>query len=280
MNRVKIPARDLYVTATDANAFHLCNLRTRRTILVPAPPQRLNLLVLSPHRGDAAFSLALSLAAWIRDGHNVTILNAFTRSLDAPFSDAGFLHENDRLSFVSAMRKKEDEAFLRHLPGAIMVDANIKDAPLRLHIPDDVVFEIPLDPNDGALVKIRKFLNRHLALPNAAFVLPLGLGGHIDHRVAREAAQSLVADLPCAFYEDLPHAFRETDIPFQAELTPIVPESPNSLDWKRKAILLYNSQIQEDTADRILEHAHAHRGGERLLANAAFVAMIPAQQPA
>jgi LmbE family N-acetylglucosaminyl deacetylase len=235
---------------------------------VPAPQPRLNILVLSPHRDDAAFSLALTLASWLHAGHTVTILNAFTRSLEAPFSDADFLHENDRLSYVSAMRKKEDEAFLRHLPGAAMVDANIKDAPLRLHCSPDVVHDIPLDPNDGALVKIRKSLTRHLTQPNPAFVLPLGLGGHIDHRVAREAAQSLVADLPCAFYEDLPDAFREPAIPLQPDLTPIYPQNPSPPAWKRKAILLYNSQIQEDTADLILGHT------ERLWANAAFATLM------
>lgn len=240
---------------------------------MPAPQPRLNILVLSPHRDDAAFSLALTLAAWLRDGHSVTVLNAFTRSLEAPFSDAGFLHENDRLSYVSAMRKKEDEAFARYLPGLTIVDANIKDAPLRLHIPEDTVYDVPLDPNDGALVKIRKSLTRHLAQPNPAFVLPLGLGNHIDHRVSLEAAQAIVADLPCAFYEDLPDAFRATEIPTQPNLTPILTPNPNSLDWKRKAILLYNSQIQEDTANQILDHARAHQNAERLWANEAFATL-------
>jgi LmbE family N-acetylglucosaminyl deacetylase len=237
---------------------------------VPAPPPRLNILVLSPHRGDAAFSLSLTLASWLHAGHTVTLLNAFTRSLDAPFSDAEFLHENDRLSFVSAMRKKEDEAFLRHLPGLTMADANIKDAPLRLHCSPDVVYDIPLDPNDGALVKIRKSLTRHLTQPNPAFVLPLGLGGHIDHRVAREAAQTLAAGLPCAFYEDLPDAFRESTQPTQPNLIPIEFASPNPLAWKRKAILLYNSQIEGETADRILTYP------ERLWANPAFAALTQA----
>jgi LmbE family N-acetylglucosaminyl deacetylase len=243
--------------------------------LVPAPQPRLNLLVLSPHRDDAAFSLALSLAAWRRAGHNVTILNAFTRSIDAPFSDADSLHENDRLSYVSAMRKREDEAFARLIPGLALVDANIKDAPLRRHCEPDVVYNIPLDPADGALVKIRKVLTRHLTLPNPAFVLPLALGNHIDHRVAREAAVSLVADLPCTFYEDLPDAFRDPTIPDQPGLTPIFTSNPNPLDWKRKAILLYSSQIETDTAARILDHARAHNDTERLWANPAFAHLFP-----
>jgi LmbE family N-acetylglucosaminyl deacetylase len=247
------------------------------TYTVPAPQSRLNILVLSPHRDDAAFSLALSLAAWIRDGHTVTVLNAFTRSHEAPFSDAGFIHENDRLSYVSSMRKREDEAFVKYLPGLTMADVNIKDAPLRLKVPEDVPYDLPLDPNDSGLVKIRKALTRHLGHINPAFVLPLALGNHIDHRVAREAASTIVADLPCAFYEDLPDAFRSSDIPAQPDLTPLYTPNPNPLAWKQKAILLYNSQIQEDTAALILDHAHAHHDAERVWANAAFASAMQPQ---
>ena len=71
----------------------------------------------------------------------MTILNVFSRSLYAPYSDAEFVHENDRLSYVSAMRRREDERFVQQmvheLPKAAkanlqMVDLNLKDAPLRL----------------------------------------------------------------------------------------------------------------------------------------------------
>jgi LmbE family N-acetylglucosaminyl deacetylase len=244
------------------------------TTPVPAP-QRLNILVLSPHRNDAAFSLALSLAAWRKAGHAVTLLNAVTRSIDAPFSDADSLHENDRLSYVSAMRKREDEAFLRLIPGITLIDANIKDAPLRRHCAPEDVYTLPFDPNDSAAFKIGKHLTRHLTQPNPVFALPLALGGHIDHRIAREAAATLAADLPCAFYEDLPDAFREASIPDeQPNLTPILTAGPNPLAWKRKAILLYSSQIETETADRILDHAHSHNDTERLWANDAFSRLI------
>ena len=45
----------------------------------------------------------------------MTVLNIFTRSRYAPYSDAGFVHENDQLSYVSAMRLREDEHFLRRI---------------------------------------------------------------------------------------------------------------------------------------------------------------------
>ena len=78
----------------------------------------LKILVLSPHRDDAAFSLSIAITNWLTARHSVTVLNVFTRSRYAPFSDAAFVHENDELSYVSAMRLREDEYFLRRITQA------------------------------------------------------------------------------------------------------------------------------------------------------------------
>ena len=248
----------------------------------------LKIIVLSPHRDDAAFSLALSIGAWLRDGHAVTIVNVFTRSLYAPYSDAESVHENDRLSYVSAMRKKEDEAFLRQIPGAAMVDLNIKDAPLRLHCSADIVCDMPVDPADGAFAKIAKALAKQTSAANTALVLPLALGHHVDHRVARDASLELSANIPCAFYEDLPYAtrdgvsidlqrFREdVDVKYHESLSPVVCYHTSSIAWKRKVALGYSSQIGEDIADLVSNFAHRYHGNERIWANEAFIAQVKA----
>ncbi len=250
------------------------------------PSKPLKIVVLSPHRDDAAFSLGLSIGAWLRDGHSVTIVNAFTRSLYAPYSDAESVHENDRLSYVSAMRKKEDEAFLRHIPGATMVDLNIKDAPLRLHCSSDIVCDMPVDPADGAFAKIAKGLAKQTAGSNTALVLPLALGHHVDHRVARDASLELSANMPCAFYEDLPYAtrdgvsidlqrFREdVGARYHEHLAPVVCYHSSSIAWKRKVALGYSSQIGEDIADLVSNFANRYHGNERIWANEAFTAQV------
>lgn len=255
---------------------------------IAAHPKPLKIIVLSPHRDDAAFSLGLSIGAWLRDGHTVTILNVFTRSLYAPYSDAESVHENDRLSYVSAMRKKEDEAFLRTVPGATMIDLNIKDAPLRLHCSADIVCDMPVDPADGAFSKIAKALTRHASAPNTAIVLPLALGHHVDHRVARDASLELSANMPCAFYEDLPYAtrdgvsidlqrFREdVDAKYHEQLSPVVCYHTSSIAWKRKVALGYSSQIGEDIAELVSNFAHRYHGNERIWANDSFIALVKA----
>ncbi len=260
----------------------------------------MKILVLSPHRGDAAFALALCLSAWLKAGHVITILNCFSRSLEAPFSDAAFTHPNDRLSYVSAMRKKEDEAFLRQLFPAktnklSMIDLNLKDAPVRLHCTEADVSERAVNPDDPALEKIRKALGRLREEGGVdALVLPLALGNHVDHRTVRDAGLPGSPSLPCAFYEDLPdstHAGVTVDLrAFHVdpatqgyeELSPVLCVVPNAAATKRRLISRYVSQLDETLLQAITIFASRY-DGERLWANQAWLdvhLLTPVHHPA
>lgn len=245
----------------------------------------MNILVLSPHRDDAAFSLSFSIAHWIAVGHTVTILNVFTRSLYAPYSDAESVHENDRLSYVSAMRKREDERFLQHVPGATMIDMNIKDAPIRLHCDSSIVCDMDIDPNDKAIAKIHNTVEKMLKESPCCLVIPLGLGHHVDHRVLRDSVLPLTPEIPCAFYEELPYAtrdgvridlsrFREdTEHRFHEELHPVLVHGTQTrpTEHKRKIALVYSSQIDAQLADVIAQFSHRYHGAERQWANDAWL---------
>ena len=251
----------------------------------------MNILVLSPHRDDAAFSLSLSISHWLAVGHRVTLFNIFTRSLYAPYSDAESVHENDRLSYVSALRKKEDERFVQQLDpkgsGLKMVDLNIKDAPIRLHCDSSIVCDMEVDPNDTCIPKIRKALTKLAEEPHAptALVLPLGLGHHVDHRTARDASLPLSTEMPCAFYEELPYAardgvsvdlsrFREdANTRFHEALYPVLCHGSHTRpsETKRRLAQIYVSQIDEQWLDVITNFSHRYHGGERLWANDAWL---------
>ena len=247
----------------------------------------MNILVLSPHRDDAAFSLSLSITHWLSVGHKVTLLNVFTRSLYAPYSDAETVHTNDRLSYVSALRKREDEEFLKHIPGATMVDLNMKDAPIRLHCDSSIVCDMDVDPEDTAMPKIRKAIQKLADAPHpfSALVLPLGLGHHVDHRVVRDASLSFSTSLPCAFYEELPYAtrdgvrvdlsrFREdTNTRLHEPLFPVLCHGTHTrpTELKRRIATLYASQIDAELADTIAGFSHRYHGAERLWANDAWL---------
>lgn len=228
------------------------------------------------------------MSQWLHSGHRVTVLNCFTRSLYAPFSDADSIHDNDRLSYVSAMRRHEDEDLLKHLKGLRMVDLNLKDAPVRLRCPAETVCDIPPDPNDHAVAKIEKALAAQvLALKIDALVLPLGIGHHVDHAVVRDACLASARSLPTAFYEDLPYA---TAMSFEGELKTLLDEIaervarlaavtvrvPGGVELKQRLTLLYNSQVDKDTAHAISKFAARYDEGERLWVTPSWLDLTPA----
>jgi LmbE family N-acetylglucosaminyl deacetylase len=254
----------------------------------------MKILILSPHRDDAAFSLSLAITHWLNARHTVTILNVFTRSRHAPFSDAAFVHENDELSYVSAMRLREDELWVRRIKESLpkglknnlhMLDLNLKDAPIRLRISDEALCDTPVNPADPSIDKIRKALTRQVELGAAqALVLPAALGNQIDHLTVREAAQPFTAQLPSAFYEDLPYAathltantdleaLRSTAAERNEPLTETLcqtnePTAEEAVTRKRKLVLNYASQIDDEAGALIANFATRYNAAERLWAN-------------
>ena len=252
----------------------------------------MKILILSPHRDDAAFSLSLAITNWLTARHTVTILNVFTRSRFAPYSDAAFVHENDELSYVSAMRLREDELWVRRIKETLpkghknnlhMLDLNLKDAAIRLRIPLEAANTTPVNPADPSIEKIRKALTRHATEGTMqAIVIPAALGNHVDHLTIREAAQPFTTQLAAAFYEDLPYAthpnaladleaLRTTAAEHNAPLTEILYNTNEStaeaVTRKRKLVLNYASQIDDAAGDVIANFAATYNGAERLWAN-------------
>jgi LmbE family N-acetylglucosaminyl deacetylase len=261
----------------------------------------LKILILSPHRDDAAFSLSIAITNWLTARHAVTILNVFTRSRYAPYSDAGFVHENDELSYVSAMRLREDELFVRRITETLpkglksnlhMADLNLKDAPIRLRIPLEELSDTAVNPADPAIEKIRKALARQSESgAMEALVLPAAFGNHVDHLTVREAAMPLTTTLPAAFYEDLPYAtthpsaatdlesLRESFDQRNEPLSPVLYQIDSAVERKRKLILGYASQIDEAAGTLISNCATRYNGGERLWANSAWLDAFTATSP-
>jgi LmbE family N-acetylglucosaminyl deacetylase len=253
----------------------------------------LKILILSPHRDDAAFSLSIAITNWLTARHVVTILNVFTRSRYAPYSDAAFVHENDELSYVSAMRLREDEHFLRRitqdLPKGLkgnlhMVDLNLKDAPIRLRIPLEELSDTLVNSTDSAIEKIRKALTKQSeAGAMEALVLPAALGNHVDHLTVREAAMSCTTGISTAFYEDLPYAtthpsaatdlesLREDAAKRDEPLNPVLYQIKLAVEYKRRLVLGYASQIDDDAGALISNFANRYNGGERLWANQSWL---------
>ena len=249
----------------------------------------MKIVVISPHRDDAAFSLGLSVENWLTAGHAVHVLNCFTRSEYAPYSDAESLHANDRASFVSAVRKREDIAWAKLLGNRLKItDLDLLDAPLRLACGVEEVSTVEIRPGDRAMARVAGAVAKLARLGPAdtlAIVLPLAIGRHIDHRVTRQAGLEALAGsaLPVAFYEDLPYAARpgaDAEIGTSAEATGLVlqpdftaeaaEDVSSQMTRKRRMADCYDSQIDTDVAMQIAAFAEQYSGRERLWTNEAW----------
>lgn len=251
----------------------------------------MRIVVVSPHRDDAAFSLGLSIEAWLRAGHRVEILNCFTQSEYAPYSDVDSLHGNDKRSFVSATRRREDIAFNKLTGGRLKItDLDLLDAPLRLACGVEDVLTIDIRSGDRAVARVAGALRKiaEKSQPGqVALVLPLALGDHIDHRVVHQAALEALAEmtLPLAFYEDLPYATRPgiaetiearaTATGFALEpgfVPPTVTTIADATSRKYRFAECYDSQIDTVVARHMASFSERYEGRERIWANAAWSA--------
>ncbi len=256
----------------------------------------MKILIVSPHRDDAAFSLGLAVEAWLAAGHAVTVLNCFTLSEYAPYSDVGSLHANDRQSFATAVRKREDIAWNKLIRDAVRFnDLDLLDAPLRLAMSLDEAMATPIRAGDRAVARVAGSIAKWAkAGPERAVVLPLAIGDHVDHRVAREAGQQALAELPVpmGYYEDLPYAARPEAQDRMAalagelspEFEPVFATEPVNLKpakgRKRRIAECYDSQIDSPTAEQIAAFSGQYGGRERLWVNPAWRASALVAVPA
>jgi LmbE family N-acetylglucosaminyl deacetylase len=116
-----------------------------------------------------------------------------------------------------------------------------------------------------------------------ALVLPAALGNHIDHLTVREAAMSITTGIPAAFYEDLPYAtthpsaatdlesLRKSAVEINEPLSPVVYTIESAVEYKRRLVLGYASQIDNETGALISSFATRYNGGERIWANQRWV---------
>lgn len=222
---------------------------------------------LSPHVDDVAFSLGAALLDG-RLGGGV-LVNVFSVS-NCTADDA------DRdVARVSALRRAEDRAFLARLPVALdAIYLDRLDAPLRLNVPEDEVCRVPPPaPDDPEVALLVEALRRQEA-GEGLLLAPLGLGGHVDHALAHQAACTVAAEKwRVAFYEDLPYAggveLEEIDRAVAAAATrlgrtlePVLLPAGGEGMRKLDAMADYASQVDASTLRRIERHgARVGAGG-------------------
>lgn len=220
--------------------------------------------VLSPHRDDAVFSLFFALCEWSAGGVRLKVTNFFTHSAYAPHthvSDAGA---------ITAIRKREDRSALAKISHRIRVrDCGLIDAPLRLGIPASRVFYTEANERD-----IESVAGSMRGTANGLTLVPLGLGGHVDHITVRRAATLATPANQLAFYEDLPYAMwseaqlhgilAEIQRILGRRLSPRILRSRCSVFEKRAAAARYRSQITAEEANAMAAWSRRYGVGERI----------------
>jgi LmbE family N-acetylglucosaminyl deacetylase len=176
-----------------------------------------------------------------------------------------------------AERRLEDERYAYFAEGSI-VFLDLPDAVFRGYEGDDELLGAPRDDDPAPVDILRREIAR---LEPQTVYFPLGIGGHVDHQLCREAGLALLGDarrwvMPgpewagrVSFYEDFPYAWWRAfagledlpdgslaGLPPEILLTPRYAEISDQLERKIRGIGLYASQL-----DRLF-------GGEPAMASA------------
>lgn len=211
-------------------------------------------IFLSPHFDDAIFSCGGLIHSLVAAGLPVEIWTLCAGSPpDAPPSEfAASLHTRWGLNGaeVVAVRRAEDIAACALL-GAVPRHLPLPDCIYRrdvggafLYASEEAIFG-PLHPDDIARqAELANWLLRDLG-PQDDLYVPLAVGNHVDHQLARRVAGSL--GCPLYYYADVPYALRP-DVEFEALLPQtadhqVRPISESALKAWGTACLAYASQI-------------------------------------
>jgi LmbE family N-acetylglucosaminyl deacetylase len=241
-----------------------------------------DLVVVSPHLDDAVLSCGARIAAVTAGGGRAVVATLFTADEPAapPSALAADLRRWWRLpgGEVMAARRREDAAALARL-GAELVHLDLPEAPYRTGA-DGRPFYTALgtlfgEPEPADATALAPRLDASLArLPTGGLRLaPLGVGGHVDHRLTRAATERAGGDL--AYYEEFPYvewkwlALRRAlgrPADWIAETVAVPPEL---FEAKIAAILAYASQVpamfrSEGRLRKQLRRHLRRAGGERV----------------
>jgi LmbE family N-acetylglucosaminyl deacetylase len=202
-------------------------------------------------------------AAWTRSA-NVTHETHAGRPLRDELSTQGTLARYDAsTSDVADRRKAEDERFAWFMEAAV-VDLDLPDATQRGYEGDVALLGEPADDDEPPVDVLRREIMR---LEPQHIYLPAAIGGHVDHRLCRDAGLTLLSE-PAAwvmpgpglvgrvsFYEDFPYAWwndqsaRQAFVEQAVEMTEGTTlearyaDISDQLERKSAGLLVYASQM-------------------------------------
>ena len=203
-------------------------------------------------------------AAWTRSA-NVTNDAHDGRPLPDEVPTQGTLERADLAEAdATARRKAEDERWAYFLEAAL-VDLDLPDAVHRGYEGDEALLGRPLKEDEPPVDILRREI---LRLEPQQVYVPLGIGGHVDHRLCRDAALALLEDeedwvMPApdmapllSFYEDFPYAWwsdfngpadlagQEIEVPSGLALEARYADISDQLERKNAGLKMYAAEVQ------------------------------------
>ncbi|MET0772563.1 MAG: PIG-L family deacetylase [Candidatus Limnocylindrales bacterium] len=202
-------------------------------------------------------------AAWTRSA-NVTNVATEERPIADTVPGQGTLIRSDLASADDmAIRRAEDERFAWFMEVSL-VDLGLPDASFRGYQGDEQLLGAPRDDDEAPVGLLRREI---LRLEPQQVYFPLGIGGHVDHVLCREAALALLAEprgwvMPTpdlaglvSFYEDFPYAWWDdfhgqadmpaamTGLPLGTALEARYADISDVLARKAAGVAVYGSQV-------------------------------------
>ncbi|MDX1616015.1 MAG: PIG-L family deacetylase [Candidatus Promineifilaceae bacterium] len=218
---------------------------------------------LAPHLDDVALSCGALVYEQTQAGQQVLIVSLMAGDppQEAVSLHAQRLHTRWQLAAnVAAARRAEDRAACAVL-GADHLHWQLPDCIYR-HNPDD---GRPLYPSDAALFgtvhPAEKTLIDEIAArlgrlpPHERLYVPLGVGGHVDHRLTRAAAEKQFDTRSLTYYEEYPYILQPEALEKAQDggtgwCSERLALSAAAVVAKIEAIACYQSQLSTFFADR------------------------------
>lgn len=213
---------------------------------------------ISPHDDDVPFSIGSALLnGYFAHGIVITVFSVTNCTID---------DSDNNIERVTELRKNENKSFYNSLNNIKIYYIDRLDAPLRLGVTDERVFQSVSPESDKVEAECLSAAIMNTLCDEGVIFAPLGLGGHVDHVLVHNAVCSLAQlGYPVIFYEDLPYAARMGASELECRvknaqriigrsLKAIDIQTPMGYQGKRHALAAYKSQIDSHLLDEIMNY--------------------------
>lgn len=213
------------------------------------------IILLSPHCDDIAFSISGTVKLFFSKKVDILLVNIFNLS-------SYHLSSYKTAKSTSRVRYVEDKKFATKL-SLKKIDLNFPDSSILKHTDHS---ELICAPTDSRLPSLKLKLYDLFSKINAYKIFcPLGIGGHIDHKMVKEICLEFYQNnyKHLIFYEDLPYATSSN----LDEIDSFIKKSTNIIlhpqyinitkvwSLKEEAICIYKSQVSKAILTRIKKYA-------------------------